>query len=106
MDVQTSKRVHRPSVSTKCQQLRMLLHERLKIHLEDFTIVWVTNSACVPVLRDSLCARRIFQVAITSRHAVERFECISIKETARISSGMVGEHSSDESVGTGRNEKP
>ena len=84
----------------------MFLHERLEIRHEGYIIIRVADGAFVPVLGDSLCARRVYQVAIiTSRHAVERFEGSLIKETVRISSGMVGEHSSDESVGTGRNEK-
>lgn len=84
----------------------MLLHERLEIRHEGYIVIRVANGAFVPVLGYSLCARRIYQVTIiTSRHAVERFECSLIKEIARISSGMVGERSSDESVGTGRNEE-
>ena len=79
----------------------MLLHKRRKILLKEWNIVRVAHSTRVPVLRNSLCPRCIHQVAVTcSCHCIEGLECILVEETLRIGSGLVGEHTKDESMGS------
>lgn len=70
----------------------MLLENHSKILIDDWYIVWIVQSTCIPIVRNPFVARRIDKIIIRSRHCVKRFECVPIEKPLWVFSRLVTEH--------------
>lgn len=58
----------------------------------------IAHGALVPILWDAFVTRGIGKASCVARNCVERFQCVTVKETFRVGGGFVGDESIEEGV--------
>jgi len=84
------------SVTTNAGKLKMLEQLESGVLVKEQNIIRVKLVASVPVLRDALVTRSVFEVAIITSNGEERFEYLAVELAGRVLSRLVAHETIDE----------